>query len=349
MHIKQRQTYNLGVEAVELFRAGRDPSGPIDKYVGLLLDTIAEFDADPSNLELSVQLSAHYGNLELAYNDGFGGRPFVERELPDFNGGTVPSAGAVTEGQGNADNNPDNFNPKESLSHSRLLEWSRSGKVSSELQESLKNAGASHQNIRDGRGDYVFDSYESTIDKMPPGVTPEKFLRDMMRDLNGTVDNTGFNVINKFSRRGDGDPAVGDIYDIDILGPVNGSVILSEVADDHFIFTTIKTPTDTHPEHGSREFGFERNEDGSVTFYTRGASRPHDVLTDLFGDLPQATGWTRLMRGIEDSIKTAGGSVKPNSFHEERHDVSNEPDPPAPLEFFYKIQLARNDGDNFEI
>jgi hypothetical protein len=74
-----------------------------------------------------------------------------------------------------------------------------------------------------------------------------------------------------------------------------------------------------------------------------------DVLTDLFGDLPQATGWTRLMRGIEDSIKTAGGSVKPNSFHEERHDVSNEPDPPAPLEFFYKIQLARNDGDNFEI
>src|SRR5260370_11355730 len=90
---------------------------------------------------------------------------------------------------------------------------------------------------------------------MPDKTTAESFLLEMARDLNGTVKNADFNRINVFKRRRSGDPIVGEIIDIDILGPDDGSVILAELGPTYFVFQTIECPqTGTHPENGSRAF-----------------------------------------------------------------------------------------------
>src|SRR5262249_49478098 len=151
---------------------------------------------------------------------------------------------------------------------------------------------------------------------------------NMMTDLNGTVNNSVFNAMNEFSRRSSGDPAIGDIYDIDILGPDNGSVVLSSMGSKYFDLTTIHTPeTGDHPESGSREFGFRNNPDGSVPFYTSGASRPENYLSYFGGKPPQMVSWTSMMKGISNSIQKLGGVPRQNSFSTTRHSLSDAPDP----------------------
>jgi hypothetical protein len=70
------------------------------------------------------------------------------------------------------------------------------------------------------------------------------------------------------------------------LGPDNGAVTLVERASSYFIYQTVETPgAGQHPESGAREIGFEKNFDGSVTIYTRGASQANlEILSnDQFG------------------------------------------------------------------
>ncbi|CAA9377131.1 MAG: hypothetical protein AVDCRST_MAG93-8906 [uncultured Chloroflexia bacterium] len=64
----------------------------------------------------------------------------------------------------------------------------------------------------------------------------------------------------------------------------DGSVVCSEFAPDHWIFSTLWTPDDQdHPVSGNREFGFFVPENPSggdpyYVFYTRGADRPTGLL-----------------------------------------------------------------------
>ena len=149
---------------------------------------------------------------------------------------------------------------------------------------------------------------------MPKDKTPEAFLKDMARDLNGTIKNDRFDLVNIFSRRRGGEPEIGDVIDIDILGPLNGSVVLVASEPTYFIFQTVDSvKMGTHPENGSREFGFERSETG-LRFYTRAVSRPGNYLLGLGGAAPQQEGWTSLMRGISDRINGLGGKSNFNSF-----------------------------------
>jgi hypothetical protein len=149
---------------------------------------------------------------------------------------------------------------------------------------------------------------------MPPGGTAKSFLAEMAMDLNGTVNDGGFNAINNFIRRKTGPPATGEIIHIDIMGPDNGGVILAELTTEYFVFETVTTPEDgTHPENGSAEFGFERV-GGRVRFYTRGVSRPGNLAIRLVGALPQMIGWTRLCRGLSDTIARRGGTPGLDSF-----------------------------------
>jgi hypothetical protein len=101
-----------------------------------------------------------------------------------------------------------------------------------------------------------------------------------------------------FKNRTSGVPVVGGIVDIDIQGPDNGSVIVGEIGATYFIFQTIDSGTyGSHPENGSREFGFERN-GNQITFYTRGVSRSGNFLVGWVGAGAQQKGWTALLRGI---------------------------------------------------
>ncbi|MEC8192201.1 MAG: DUF4157 domain-containing protein [Myxococcota bacterium] len=189
------------------------------------------------------------------------------------------------------------------------------------VQDALAREDADLQSINDGVGDLIYDEYSVIIDAMPPGLTPEAFLTDMATDINTAVHDEMFNLLSFFERRPtSASPEVGSIYDIEI--PVDqGSVVLVERTPSFFVFQTITTngpgsgrDTGSHPECGSREFGFETLKDGSIRFYTRGASRPANRFIQATGKAPQAMGWTRLMRGISDSIEGRGGKPRPGSF-----------------------------------
>ena len=198
---------------------------------------------------------------------------------------------------------------EESFTRLRAEAWSSTSMITA----GLSAGSATLQPLSAGSGDCIFDEYSFLVATMPSGVTPEAFLLELATDLNGTIADGGFNAVNIFIR-GKGVPRVGEIVFIDIAGPDNGSVILAELATDYFIFQTVTEPkAGTHPENGSREFGFERVEN-QIKFYTRGVSRPGNIAVRLAGAGPQMIGWTRLCRGLSDTIARRGGSPVPNSF-----------------------------------
>jgi hypothetical protein len=160
-------------------------------------------------------------------------------------------------------------------------------------------------------GDIVYDSYETDIVAMPPGLSPEAYLAELSSDINLVVNDATFNFINRFTRRPGGpSPAIGDIYDIDIAGPYNGSVMLVDLSPTSFVFHTILTPilgeTGEHPEYGCRQFGFEAY-GSSIRFFTRGASRGANLLIAELGAVPQEIDWISMMNGIGRELEMRGG------------------------------------------
>jgi hypothetical protein len=220
-----------------------------------------------------------------------------------------------------------------SRSHNRMLSepWLNDPAIA----KAAADADARIQPLSGGSGFHVFDEYTVTVERMPENLSPEQFIDRLVRDLNATVANSDFDCLTIFQRRESGDARRGEIVDIDILGPDNGSVMLVERESDHFTYATLTTPfvqTGEHPEWGVREFGFESNDDGSVTFYTRGVSR-QDAWTRnawiggyVFGGpigmllashapaALQERAWSGLLKGIGESIERAGGHVRENGY-----------------------------------
>ena len=121
--------------------------------------------------------------------------------------------------------------------------------------KSLKDAKSEFQKIKEGYSkDVKYDEYKVTV-QMPPGLTPEDFLKQMSEDLNKVVNNKDFDDVNIFKKTKPGPAEVGSIYDINIWGLDDGSVILVSKTPSCFTFQTIETPyskTGTHPENGAR-------------------------------------------------------------------------------------------------
>jgi len=195
--------------------------------------------------------------------------------------------------------------------HTRLMReaWLRSPT----LRAALAKAGAKFQsNKENAPRPFAFDRFEVTITKMPPGVSPEQFLERFADNPNTSIDSPAFNALTYFRKRGGGPARVGTIYDIKIPGD-DGSVIIVEKKPDHFIVQTIETPkgqTERHPVSGAREFGFTRNRDGSVTFYTQGADRPDHENLRYPGWLAQNTTWNAMMAAIADELKKKGATTR---------------------------------------
>jgi len=157
------------------------------------------------------------------------------------------------------------------------------------------------QPISQGFAGLHFDEYALVIDRMPAGVSPEAFLAGILRDPHQAIDDDpDFRYWNDFKRLGKGEPRPGEIYTIDMWGPENGDVVLSDKSPAHFMFTTINTGRRGHGEHplyGNREFGIESNPDGTVTFYTRGASRSAGIAERVLSPTPQDRTWKAMMNG----------------------------------------------------
>jgi hypothetical protein len=206
-----------------------------------------------------------------------------------------------------------------SPTHDRLASepWNASPAVAG----AVAAVGGEIQSNQDGHGDLILDEYSVVMESMPRGLTPEAYLQEMSADINKAVHSDVFDFVNVFKRSpqagNTGDPAVGDVYNINIAGPDNGSVVLAESAADHFVFQTVRTAEDGwHPEYGSRQFGFERRgPDGAVEWYTKGASRGGKLPgTGLVGRHMQRLGWSALIRGIAAELTRRGGTERRGSF-----------------------------------
>jgi hypothetical protein len=198
------------------------------------------------------------------------------------------------------------------------------------------------------------DRYAVTIpaDRLPPGFDPAKELATWPLNMNGVPkagsDNQKvFIEVNDFSKL----PApakLGDIIEISIGGypvPKPVPVIITDIATDHFEVTTMTRElgwgvSQIHPVSGSREFGYTRNPDGSITFYTQGLDTPTTALVEWFGGEAQAKGWMALMGGFAERFgyTEAQAAAKVNRESFRNHKLSAKPDCKT------KSPIAQNPG-----
>lgn len=180
---------------------------------------------------------------------------------------------------------------------SRWGDWARliSFRPPHAVQRTLGPTRRVHR-IEDGSGDINLDYYPVLVSRMPTSgpSTPEALLEAVRRDLNRFLDTTiaefapydATEAAKWLSPR----PLTSVLHiDMKVWGGFNiddGSVLCSEAAADHWIFSTIWTPADAgHPVSGNREFGFLRSANG-ITFYTRGADRLTSLMDRVAGDAP---------------------------------------------------------------
>jgi hypothetical protein len=104
----------------------------------------------------------------------------------------------------------------------------------------------------------------------------------------------------------------------------DGSVVLSEIAADHWVFSTLWTPDDGgHPVSGNRQFGFEPRSAGEFVFFTRGADRTTSVIDSaaqatVFGAAHQL--WLSFQRRLAAFVNNDGGLATIESAKSDRYD-----------------------------
>lgn len=123
------------------------------------------------------------------------------------------------------------------------------------------------------------------------------------------------------------DPTGAIIY-IDI--PLDdGVVICSESHNDYWYFMTLNAPyAGNHPVSGTREFGYEINDDGTYDFFVRGVDRFNDTTLNntigFFNDtdpfLASDFLWTTMQIRMNDFVNNNGGDSSIVPF------VKNRPD-----------------------
>jgi Phage-related lysozyme (muraminidase) len=179
--------------------------------------------------------------------------------------------------------------------------------------------------IEDAYGDINLDYYPVTVTRLPTVagrmLTAEELLSHVRLNLNRFVDtnNSEFAPYDSGeARTWSSSSPLGSVVHIDMKaagGWINvddGSVVVSEYAADHWIFSTIWTVLDqAHPVSGNRRFGFTR-EGTSYTFYTRGADRCTGLLDTAAMAIVFSAAhnlWLSLQRGIASFITSSGGSA----------------------------------------
>ncbi|WP_181304178.1 hypothetical protein [Rufibacter sp. XAAS-G3-1] len=159
-------------------------------------------------------------------------------------------------------------------------------------------------------------------------ATAEQFLNLIRININNFVDteNSEFTPYNHYNvddrALWSSNNPLGAIVSIDIWGPRNGSVIVSNYNSNSWTFSTLKDPFNgVHPVSGNREFGFTTNTDGSYTFYTRGVDRLSDAIitgSQIVGGIPfnQADElWTSFQNRIKLYVNNHSGNAS-NSITE---------------------------------
>lgn len=186
-------------------------------------------------------------------------------------------------------------------------------KSSPEVHDALLRSGSRLQLMDEGTEYYpaLFDSYFLPIDKMPGGMDESTFVEMWGSDITKTVGSFWFDRLGVFRRREAGRPlAVGDIYDIDMVGPDDASVMIVDKTPFSFSFAGISNPkTGHHIETGAREFGIRKDASGVPGLYIIGASKPRHWIYGFGGIGPwsQTQFLSLMLQGLCAKINYLGG------------------------------------------
>jgi RHS repeat-associated protein len=168
------------------------------------------------------------------------------------------------------------------------------------------------------------DYYSVTIDKLPDGYTsPTELLNYMRKNFSDFKKNGGSNFEEYSSSEGkifQSKNPVSALMRFEVYqGGVNIddlTVITSDAKSNYWVFTPVASLFDSyHPVSGNRQFGIIENDNGSFTFYTRGADRPTNVVDALVAPVIFSGAhklWTAVMNNVSDFVNKNGGSAKIN-------------------------------------
>lgn len=183
-------------------------------------------------------------------------------------------------------------------------------------------------------GTINMDYYVVTVSRLPAGHTPAGMLNYIRTHINQFVDPSkssftpypnqpgGGDNVARWS--GDGDPRTrdnptGSFVSINIPHDP-GTVAVIDSGPDRWTFAAVQSPQDKpHPVSGNREFGFTQNDDGSVTFYTRGVDRITTALVDTVnsgarrvfgGEGPVFNGGDELWTSFQDRLASRLNAIE---------------------------------------
>ena len=171
----------------------------------------------------------------------------------------------------------------------------------------------------------TIDEY-SVVVNLPDGFDPSVFLLEMAGDMDGTL-GSDFHKAGDFQNQGT-NPEIGQIIDIDVKdvpqwwasipfiddeSPVNAPVLITQMTDNHFTVQTLELNGNEHPLHGTRQWGFEELEDGTVRFYTRGISVEDTQLAEWGAKAGERNMWNTWVDGVQNIVEDQGGSILPDS------------------------------------
>jgi N-acetyl-anhydromuramyl-L-alanine amidase AmpD len=154
-----------------------------------------------------------------------------------------------------------------------LFQWP----VPTSVVGAMEARGFKVQTIDAAVGDLNLDRYPVAITRFPEDWDAPRLLQYFIRNINQFVDTRLVEFIpydeSDAQRLASSNP-VGTVFKLDLLGPDNAAIVVSAAEPKFYIVTTINTPwSGDHPVSGHRQFGYIAEEDGTTTFYTRGADR----------------------------------------------------------------------------
>ena len=163
------------------------------------------------------------------------------------------------------------------------------------------------------------DYFGVNFNEFPNGMNPEGFFtfvrQNFMQFDNGCNSTFNFSNLEVDNNLWNSNSPIGTIFDINIWGPDNGAVVVSQFEDSPnscfcWTFTTItNNNSGTHPVSGNRQFGLNQESDGSWTFYTRGVDRATQNMLGLTSSIgfPSADGlWNCIMNNIQNTVDAEG-------------------------------------------
>ncbi len=140
----------------------------------------------------------------------------------------------------------------------------------------ITRRGFSVQTLDAAVGDLNLDFYKVLIRRFPAGWDGPKLLEHFIRNIDSFInttycDFTPYEAVDE-QRLASANPR-GTVFFLDMLGPDNAAIVISDKQKQFYVVTTINTPrTGDHPVSGHRQFGYIL-EGPKTTFYTRGADR----------------------------------------------------------------------------